>query len=147
MNAAHGVNPPARLRDGGYGDGVRRSDRLAAQRLDSLGDRCHPRRGDLVDDVVQFLALQNRKHLAPDGLEGSVFPDAIVSEELQHLPGFLQVLIALDMVRVDPLPGGTLRLVDVPSAVVDKAVEQVIMQPLIAVVDKAEQVDLYNPPL
>ncbi len=99
-------------------------------------------RGDLVGDAVHLPTLQNRKSSGLDGLEGNVFPDAAVGEELQHLPCFLHVLIALDLVRIHPVLGDAPRLIDITPDVVDEAVEQIVVQPLIAVVDKAEQVDL-----
>ena len=66
--------------------------------------------GDMVCDAVQLLALQDRKRSGLDSLKGCVFVNAAVGEELQHLSGLLQVLIALDLVRIHPFLGRTLCL-------------------------------------
>jgi hypothetical protein len=80
-----------------------------------------------------------------DGLKRGISPDPVIGKEFQHLAGLLQVLIALDVVGIHLFLGGALGLISEPSDVVNQAVDQVVVQPLIAVVDKTEQVDFNNP--
>ena len=83
--------------------------KLRGQRLDVL-----PLQGGFVEsgfgrqmigDDIELLALQDRKRLGPDVLEGGALGDAVIRKELQHVASLVQVLVALCTIFIHPLLG------------------------------------------
>ena len=46
---------------------------------------------NMVGDGVELAALENRKRLCPDVLEGRLGGNTLVGKEFEYLPGFEQV--------------------------------------------------------
>jgi len=81
---------------------------------------------DMVGDEVEFWAGENAKGFGLDFPEGRMGRNAAVSEEFEHLPCLVEILIAFDAVRIDASLGRILGFVGIPSHMMEQAVEQMI---------------------
>ena len=98
-------------------------------------------RDQVIRDEVELGTFEDSERLRLDVLERGLGGDAGVREELQDLPGLVQVLVPLDARGIYPLFGGRLRRVGEPPDVINQAVDQIIIQTPVAMVGEGQQVD------
>ena len=101
--------------------------------------------GDVVGDEIEFLSLQNGKCLGLDLMEGYMRCNIGCREQFEDLASLLQVLVALVAVLIHLVLCGLFRAIGLLSDVRKQAVDQMVMESLIAVVDKTEQIDTDGP--
>ncbi len=68
----------------------------------------------------------------------------LLYREPKNLTCFLQILVLLNSVFIHTLFGGASGLTSISSDIMDETVDQVIMDLLIAVIDKAQKIDMHN---
>ena len=98
----------------------------------------------MIRHEVNFLAFQKPKGLCPDFVKRCIARNSAVRKESKDLTCSLQTLAPLNSVLIHTLFGNASCLTNISSDIIDKAVEQVIMNFLIAVIDKAQKVDMHN---
>jgi hypothetical protein len=77
--------------------------------------------------------------------EGHLCRNTLICKELEDLPGLVQVVVALGARRIHTFFGHVLGGIHVLSDVMNQALDQMVMEPLIAVVDKTQQVQVHDP--
>src|SRR6266850_2094956 len=104
-------------------------------------------RREVIGNVLQLGARENSKcsglYVTKRGLGCNVG----VREEFEHLPGFGEVLAAFKSVCRDARLRFFLSVVHIASDMVQQTMEQMIMQTLIAVKDKAQEIERHRPRL
>ena len=100
---------------------------------------------DIVGEIVELVAVQDRKRGGPHGLERGGGGYLVRGEQLQDLPDFGQIGIALQALRGDLLLGRRFGVLDGLGDGVDKAGQQMIVALVIAMGDEAEQVEIDQP--
>lgn len=99
----------------------------------------------MVCHEVDFLTFQESECLFSDLIKRCIICNVIIRKESKDLAGFLQILVSFDSAFIDTFFGGISGLADILSDIIDEAVDQVIMDFLIAMIDKAQKVDMHNP--
>ena len=93
--------------------------------------------GNVVGDEVDLIALQNTERLCLDFMEGRLPCDTVIREEFQHLPGLIQVLVALGAVLIHSIFRNPLCCLTISPDVMNEAAHQIVMQSLVSVIHKA----------
>ena len=93
-------------------------------------------RGDIVYYEVQLLALYNVKRSCFDFPERCIISNTAISKEFQYLTCLVQTLVAFDAVLIHTLLGSALSFISIASDVINKAVDQIVMESLIAIVNE-----------
>ena len=99
----------------------------------------------MVRHEVNFLALQKSERPSPDLIERCIIRNAGVRKESKDLSCLLQIPVPLDSAFIYALFGDAPCLTNVFPDIIDEAVDQVIMDFLVAVIDKAQKIDIHNP--
>jgi hypothetical protein len=102
-------------------------------------------RRDMVGNHIQLLAFENLKGGGLDVLEGRLGGNTLVGKEFEDVSGFGEVLVAFHPSGIHPLLGGGVRRVHVLSDVMNQAVEHMVMEALIPVVHKTQEVQRPQP--
>ena len=102
-------------------------------------------RRDMVSNHIQLLAFENTKGGGLDVLEGRLGGNTLVGKEFEDVPGFGEVLVAFHPSGIHPVLGGGLRRVHVLPDVMNQAVEYMVMDALIPVVHKTQEVQIPQP--
>jgi hypothetical protein len=133
----------------GQQDGPEMALKLGSQTIDMVplkrGFVEAAMRGDMVGGHIELLAFENAKGLGLDVLEGRLGGNTLVSKEFEDVPGFGEVLVAFEPRGIHPVLGGVLRRVHVLSDVMNQAVEHMVMEALIPVVHKTQEVQIPHP--
>src|SRR5262249_50343112 len=93
-------------------------------------------RGDMLGDQVDVGTVQNTEGLGSDFVEGRLCGNAWIRKESENLRRFVQLLVAFATMLVYLLFGLFLRRFTVLPDVMDEALNQIVMQLLVAVIDK-----------
>src|SRR5262245_834478 len=108
--------------------------------LESRFIKCD-RLGQMVGDEIDFGSLQNAERCGLDLLKRGVMWETLIGEQLEDLGRFLQVLVAFPLQLVYTFLRYLFRAIMILSDVINQAVDEIVVQFLIAVVDKTEQID------
>jgi hypothetical protein len=100
---------------------------------------------NMVSNHRQLLAVENPKGGRLDVLEGRLRSNTLVGKEFEDVPGFGEVLVAFQPRGIHALLGGLVGRVHVLPDVMNQAVEEMIMDALIPVVYKTQEVHISQP--
>ena len=101
--------------------------------------------GHVIGDEIKFLSLQNGKRLGLDLMKGYMRGNSSCCEQFEDVSRLLQVLVVLVAVFIHLIFRGLFRAIGIRSDVINQAVDQRVMEALIAVIDKTEQRDMNGP--
>ena len=92
--------------------------------------------GDMVGDEVDVGSVQNPEGLGSHLVEGGLTGNACIGKEFENLRRFVQLLVALAPLLIHLLFAIFLRRFTILPDVVDEALNQIVMQALVAMIDK-----------
>jgi hypothetical protein len=93
--------------------------------------------GDMVGYRIQFLPFQNSKSLFLDLVEWRIPCNTIVGKDFENRTCLLQVLVTFDYGFINTLFGIAFGIVNISSDVINQAIDQIVMEFLITVINKA----------
>ena len=99
----------------------------------------------IVGNAVQLVRSKYPKGVGPDLLERRRVHNPLIRKQVQHVARLLQRVVALGAGGIHALLGYRLGVLRIPSDVMDQTGDQVVMEALIAVDDKAEQIEVRGP--
>jgi hypothetical protein len=95
--------------------------------------------------ACQLVAGENPKGVGPDLPERRLVRNTIIRKEVEDVPRLVEGVVALDAGCIHAVLGRCLGVLSVLPDVIHEAGNQVVMEALIAVDDKAEQIEVRRP--
>ena len=97
-------------------------------------------RGQVIGHGSDPACRQQGERFPAHLLEREVSGDTIIRKQLEYLASLRHVGVRLQPELADPLPGGLPGILVMPTDMVQQALDQVVVQSLVAVLDEAQQV-------